>query len=75
MKKALKRAFTDYVNNKYWVPQLIALLVFFMLLSKADEFDSTFDVVLILIPICGALFIPFVFLFIWAYQYKKGTRK
>jgi len=33
------------------------------------------DIIIMLIPILGAFFIPIIFIFIWAYQYKKGTRK
>jgi hypothetical protein len=75
MKTPIQKAFTDYVNNKYWVPQSIAFLMFIMFLSYSREFESTFDIVLMLIPICGAFFVPFIILFVWAYQYKKGTRK
>ena len=74
-KTPLQKAFTDYLNNRYYIVQLLALAIFGAFLYYASEFESTFDMVLILIPICGAFFTPFVFLLIWAYQYKKGTRR
>jgi hypothetical protein len=75
MKTPIQKAFADYLSNRYYTVQLMALLIFSAFLYYADEFESTFDIILILIPICGAFFVPFIFIFIWASQYKKGTRK
>lgn len=74
-KTPIQKAFADYYNNQYYIPQLIALVIFYALVYNIDEFESTFDIALMLIPICGAFFVPFIYLSIWAYQYKKGTRK
>lgn len=74
-KTPLQKAFSDYVNNQYYIVQIISLSIFCAFLYSINEFESTFDIILMLIPICGAFFVPFIFLFLWAYQYKKGTRK
>lgn len=74
-KTPLQKAFNDYKENRYYIVQLMALFIFFAFIYYLDEFESTFDIVLILIPICGAFFTPFIFIFIWASRYKKGTRK
>jgi hypothetical protein len=75
MKTPLQKAFKDYYNNQYWIPQAIALVIFTALMFNINEFESTFDILLILAPVLGAFFVPFIYLFIWASQYKKGTRK
>ena len=75
MKTPFQKAFTDYLNNRYYIVQLLALTIFGAFLYYSNEFENTLDIVLLLIPICGAFFTPFIFMFVWAYQYKKGTRK
>jgi len=74
-KTPLQKAFNDYWNNQYYIPQLVALVIFIAIMFNINEFESLFDIILILIPICGAFFVPFIYMFVWAYQYKKGTRK
>lgn len=74
-KTPIQKAFTDYLTNRYYSVQILAMLMLCAFLYYANEFESTFDKILILIPILGALLTPFVFIFIWANQYKKGTRK
>jgi len=74
-KTPLQKAFKDYLNNRYYLWQLVALSILIVFFFQINQFETTFDIVLILIPILGALLTPFIFIFIWARQYKKGTRK
>jgi len=74
-KTPLQKAFTDYINNRYYIVQVIALIILSAVLFHINEFECLRDIIIMLIPILGAFFIPIIFIFIWAYQYKKGTRK
>lgn len=75
MKTPLQKAFRDYVANRYYVAQLIALSIMIVGITTIDEFYEPIGAVL-LFSITGlVILIPFVYVFIWANQYKKGTRK
>ncbi len=68
-----QKAFSTYMANRYYVPQLMALAILGGVIYYADELEGLFDIILILIPICGALFVPFVFLIIWTVRNRKES--
>lgn len=72
-KSPFQEAFSTYIANRYYVPQLIALAMLGGVIYYANEFESLFDIVLILIPILGALLVPFVFLIIWTVRNRKES--
>lgn len=74
-KTPLQKASADYYNNQYWFPQLLALAFIIVGIVRIEDFYETFSMVLWFLIPSLVILIPFIFMFIWAYQYKKGTRK
>lgn len=71
MKKHLNKAFEIYKVNRYWIVQLIALLFLFIVFNAAEDFDSDIILILSIGILIGVILLPFLYILIWANDFKN----